>query len=185
MITNFKLFESKDYYRTITNYVETYIVSGDMSEIDEYILRSKQNVKFHKNTMGIGLVRSYTNITLMQKFLDEGADINFYKDGFTNVLTWAVHNNEYKSVKFLLENGADPNQDNKVTNGNIFKSINYGQGEGESDAELEMFRLLLDYDANGFFEEFLTGKYVDIIMKEYPEKYDKYLFHKELNNFGI
>lgn len=52
---------------------------------------------------------SDNDIELMEKLLQEGADINEKDSEGSTALHWAVFDGQYEAAKFLLEKGADPN----------------------------------------------------------------------------
>lgn len=52
---------------------------------------------------------SDNDIELMEKLLQEGADIHEKDSEGSTALHWAVFDGQYEAAKFLLEKGADPN----------------------------------------------------------------------------
>lgn len=83
----------------------------------------------------------------IKKYLDRGVDINQHdRWGWTPVM-WSVYYNYYETVKFMLENGADPNAYTQKSYGSIAKDSTpliiaayYGYGG--------IARLLLTHGAN-------------------------------------
>lgn len=52
-----------------------------------------------------------SNLNRIKELLGERADINYIDKNMDSPLLMAISNNNYTLVKFLLENGANPNPD--------------------------------------------------------------------------
>lgn len=95
-----------------------------------------------------------SNLDKIKELLNEGANINYIDKNMDSPLLIAISNNNYDLVKFLLENGANPNPDpDKVytlpLNLAIDTSVEVTKNNIDvKEDSIDIIKLLLEFGAN-------------------------------------
>ncbi len=95
-----------------------------------------------------------SNLNRIKELLGEGADINYIDKNMDSPLLMAISNNNYTLVKFLLENGANPNPDpDKVYTLPLNLAIDVAvettkNNINETKDSTDIIKLLLEFGAN-------------------------------------
>ena len=139
---------------------------------------SKLNIDFsYRSNLGENEIKNYINM---------GVDINIRCYQNETFLFFAVQKNNYKLVKYLLENGADPN----LLNYYDFPPIYYATIR----SLLDIVDLLIRYGStinlnskNAINTDVMLylDDTLELFKKDYPESYQKYLKMKKTKTFNL
>ena len=179
MITKFKLYENKinDIYHMIFYLDEfnlkKYIANGG-------ILKSSPN----KESL-LHYCVEYGDYNIMKILLESNQfsidDINEYNEFKSTILMQSVKLNKYKISELLIKYGANPNLQNK--DGLIALNLTSDEKYVDLLAPISDWSIKINNKYNVF--EYLSKAIKPYLIKNFPEKYKKYLREKQAKKFKI
>lgn len=88
----------------------------------------------------LNAIRNRDEVELLQRVVDEGANLSAKDPDGQTALHLAIHNGDTPMVQFLLEKGADPEATARNGNKPLYDAAEFGY--------FEIVELLLDFNAN-------------------------------------
>jgi len=138
--------------------------------------------------------RNFDDLYYLKSWVDNGCDINWEDGDYLSLLHLNVYHGLTENVKFLIDNGADVNQQNDYGNTPLHRII---QDKNENTRK-NVLDLLINAGANWNILNIAGNDFLDVfklyydgedeyeyVIKTWPKKYELYLKQKKANDFNL